>query len=70
MSKANKAYAAAVITGLALVAVVATHRDASAQVKWCGYSGGQPNALTTPRRSAGRATGTACRSPEVVRCAW
>ncbi len=38
--KANKAYAVAVITGMALAAVVATHRDASAQVKWCGYSGG------------------------------
>ena len=36
--KANKAYAVAVITGMA--AVVAAHRDASAQVKWCGYSGG------------------------------
>ena len=48
ISKASKAYATAVITGLALTAaVVATHRDASAQGaaqgtqgKWCGYSGG------------------------------
>ena len=39
-SKANKTCAVAVITGLALAAVVAMHRDASAQVKWCGYSGG------------------------------
>ena len=40
VSKVNKAYAAAFITGLALATVVATLRDASAQVKWCGYSGG------------------------------
>ena len=40
ISSANKTYAAAVITGLALAALIATHRDASAQVKWCGYSGG------------------------------
>ena len=38
--KAKKAYAVAVITSLALAMIVAAHRDASAQVKWCGYSGG------------------------------
>ena len=35
----NKIYTAAFVAALALAALVATHRDASAQKKWCGYSG-------------------------------